>query len=237
MSILGAIGGLVGSLFSSKAAKDTNRQNILAQENAAKKQIRWRVADAKAAGVGTLAALGMNPISISPSQVSGPDFSEAGQGLGRALETQMTSRQKQDDFTRSMQRLQLERGALENEVLRSRLASEIRLARQPAQPPSMASAAGPLDQGIAPRDLDVAGVTHNMSPGWSKAQDVEDEYSDVVGNVYGVAKLLADLNYNYGHYIPTDAQLLQLLKRKFKSGYDHHHARLLLKRMPRNFHP
>lgn len=91
--------------------------------------IRWRVQDAKAAGLHPLAALGGSTsspsISVGSSGVSAPQGSIAGipgQNLSRARSATLSNLGR---HAIRMQELQLERAGLENEYLRSRIATEV----------------------------------------------------------------------------------------------------------------
>lgn len=138
MSIFTAIGSLVGGLFGSSAAKKQQQQAQQWQEHMAKNQVRFRVEDAKAAGVHPLAALGASLHSPSFTPVSGPDFGDMGQNIGRALDATMTSKEKNDDYTKAAQALTLEKMQLENDVIRNNLvASAIRTTNQPANAPKV----------------------------------------------------------------------------------------------------
>ena len=86
MSILGAIGGLVGSLLGNSAKK----KELAQQKHLAENSVSIRVADAKRAGVGTLAALGMNPIQMQPVGL-GSDFADVGQNIGRAADAAVSN--------------------------------------------------------------------------------------------------------------------------------------------------
>lgn len=100
------------------AARDYAIQKEFAQHG-----IRWRVEDAKAAGLHPLAALGMSGAGYSPSGMSvmtgssprGDFYRSAGQNISRAM---MATATKEDRISRY---LTLERQQLENDVLRADL--------------------------------------------------------------------------------------------------------------------
>lgn len=119
-SIISGIGAGIGALVSSKNAQ----KNINAQQQFAKKGIQWRVEDALAAGIHPLYALGAQTHSFSPVDASGVagGIGQMGQDLGRAVDSMRTTPEKLTAFTAMMQNLQLERGGLENELLRSQIA-------------------------------------------------------------------------------------------------------------------
>jgi hypothetical protein len=80
-SIIGAAGSLLGGLFGDDDAK----KNRALQREFAQNQIRWKVADAKAAGLHPLAALGATSTPYNPvSSPMGQAVSDAASQLGRA---------------------------------------------------------------------------------------------------------------------------------------------------------
>lgn len=114
---------------SALSGQDANRKaanrNIDMQREFAQNGIQWRVADAKAAGIHPLYALGGGGASFSPVQsVGGLDLTGMGQDLGRAFLQGQTQDQRNDalgdfikrqeaaqedrDFTRASRRLELE---------------------------------------------------------------------------------------------------------------------------------
>lgn len=81
MGLFDAIGNITGSLISANASKNASKRNAAMQREFAQQGIRWKVADAKAAGIHPLYALGASTTSFSPSYV-GADYSGLGRGLG-----------------------------------------------------------------------------------------------------------------------------------------------------------
>lgn len=145
-SFLGGLGSIAGGLFGggkNKAADLLGRQ-MDRQEIWMKNQMQWRVADAKKAGVHPLAAIGSNITAPSTPGVSvgdsgsniGESIGQMGQGIGRAVGALMSKDQKYETALRA---LQVERGELENAVLRKQLAD---LTAGPAYPETVASPLG-----------------------------------------------------------------------------------------------
>lgn len=102
MSLLGAAAiaagaGLLGGILSNKSSSKVAKNDIKMQEEFAKHGIGWKVADAKAAGLHPLAALGANTISYSPQRVGKSyDFiGSTGQNVARALTTQSTAKENE----------------------------------------------------------------------------------------------------------------------------------------------
>nr|QJB19883.1 MAG: DNA pilot protein [Microvirus sp.] len=142
-SIIGAAfpsvaGDVIGGIISKEeGAHNRNQQDQINQRNYdmqtefAKNSLRWKIEDAKAAGIHPLAALGAQGYSATPSYISsGPDNSMSnmarsmGQNISRAITATSTSHE------RAVQKLQLENMGLENELLRNRVESEKRVLSQ-----------------------------------------------------------------------------------------------------------
>lgn len=189
MSIFSAIGGLIGGFMQNKAAKEQQRF----QQEYAMKNIRWKVKDAKAAGIHPLAALGVQPAGGAPTAI--PDYSDMGQNIGRAIDATMTGEQKNDDYTKAVQSLTLQRMETENNLLKLNLVnSASATVRQAGNPPAYFASA---ESGETPRRPELPMGSLGVIPQsrrWAPAQDVEDEYSDAVSNVYGVLKWIRDYN-------------------------------------------
>lgn len=116
-SVVGGGLGLIGSANSQANAAAINKFNYEAQKEFAQNSIRWRVADAKAAGLHPLAALGAQASGYTPSAAIGdsPDFgflSDLGQNIGRAIDAKRTAAERSEQ--------EQKRNALFNEELRGR---------------------------------------------------------------------------------------------------------------------
>lgn len=133
---LGALGSVVSGIG---ASKDRRSQKQVAQNS-----IQWRVADAKAAGVHPLYALGAPTMSFSPvgDGGAGAGLSQMGQDISRARAAQMDRNERNKEWMagavdRQMQRrsneLQLQNMELQNSLLASRIAN----VNQPGTPPGI----------------------------------------------------------------------------------------------------
>lgn len=130
-----AVGSVAGGLIGAKAQQKANRQNIKLQKEFAQTGIRWKVEDAKKAGIHPLYALGANTHSFSPVSVGdggASHFAQAGQDIGRAIHATRTGGEKLDAYTAASQKLGLQRQELENALLASQLAK----INQPGTPPA-----------------------------------------------------------------------------------------------------
>lgn len=133
--ILSGIGSVASSL--TRGPGDTSQnwqqfnQNYQNQKEFAQHGIRWKVADAQAAGIHPLFALGGSTASYSPSSFSVGDTSTdyglkgMGQAVDRAVQATRTASERQaTDFQIKSQELDLEGKRLNNDILRMKLASD-----------------------------------------------------------------------------------------------------------------
>lgn len=153
--------------------REQRAHNEALQREFAQNSIQWKVKDAQAAGVHPLAALGAPSISPAVSIGSLPSgnspmgsaLASAGQDISRAMTASAT--QTQRDGAQSLaQNLLLERGALENEVLRAQLA---RLRSAQVGPGAPSAAEDPWKAGVPLNDAnDASRVTNDpvkVNPG------------------------------------------------------------------------
>lgn len=132
-ALIEAGSSLLGGLLNRSSAQDANKQqmaiaqqNIALQKEFAQNGIQWKAADAAKAGIHPLYALGANTVSFSPVSVGstadssmGNAVASAGQDIGRAMAASSSEKTR---AAATLTALQLERGALENELLRSQIA-------------------------------------------------------------------------------------------------------------------
>lgn len=140
-SIINAGASLFGGASASEDAQDAQREaQMFAQQQAnlqyerqkefAQSGIQWRAADAKAAGIHPLYAMGAQTmpftagVTMSEPRESGhmgKALANIGQDVSRSMRATMTAEQRGSDV---MAGLQLERAQLENDFLRARIAKE-----------------------------------------------------------------------------------------------------------------
>lgn len=139
-ALISGASSLLGGLFKDKSQDRANKKNIELQREFAQNGIQWKVADAKAAGLHPLAALGAQTASFSPSVVGDSSFgtgvAAAGQDIGRAIQSTRSTDQRADAYTKTVQDLTVQRMQLEN----ASLASQVAKANQPATGPAMPTA-------------------------------------------------------------------------------------------------
>lgn len=146
-SILGGLFGKSSADKQAEAQQAMNERNIALQREFAQNGIQWKVEDAKKAGIHPIYALGGNTASFTPvtsnfaADTSMPNaIAAAGQDIGRAVNATRSQGARVDAFTRTAQTLQLENMQLNNDVLRTEIASKVGRLNQQANPP-MPSAA------------------------------------------------------------------------------------------------
>lgn len=124
---------VAGILGGNEKDKDRKLQKEFAQQG-----IQWKVADAKAAGIHPLAALGAQTTSFSPVSVGEPSLASglasAGQDISRAVDATRNQTQKVDAYTKTVQDLNVRRMGLENELLASQIAKVNQAGVSPALP-------------------------------------------------------------------------------------------------------
>lgn len=175
LSALGPLANIAGSALSFFGAKDKNKQAeaLAAQEYERQKEfakmgIQWKVADATAAGVHPLFALGASTSSYAPQSIGlenasahlGKGLADMGQDLSRAATATMSQAQKGAIVAKDA--LVMEGMKLDNDIKRASLASAI----QKLQGPSIATdATGGM---IGGKKIEVDPGTTNVEDFWSK---------------------------------------------------------------------
>lgn len=86
--LLGGVSNIIGGLIGQQTQEDVAQQNIRAAQQMASNRIQWTVADAKAAGINPITALGaqtFTPPSIQTGNSLGEGIAASGQDFGRAV--------------------------------------------------------------------------------------------------------------------------------------------------------
>lgn len=134
-ALFGAAGSIAGSLLGKKSQDKQAKQNLQAQKEFAQHGIRWKVADAKAAGLHPLAALGTQTASYTPVSVGDTysNLGSAGQDIGRAIDSTRTHGERQES-NGILGKLAVERATLENDLIRSQINKNNQAGTPPARP-------------------------------------------------------------------------------------------------------
>lgn len=208
--IISGIGSAVGGYISGQASERNAERNIAMQREFAQNGLRWKVEDAKAAGVHPLAALGASTHSFAPVSVGSSGLGNAlasmGQGVGRAVNATSTSSERVSAFTTEAAKLQLDNMSLQNQMLRSKLALVNQSGGNPPFPSSDSDTTGP--QPAIPEEkkdkdrprLRIGGQPWHTDPQTSNAEEFETRYGDdgPASWVAGLAVGSQDLVRNYG---------------------------------------
>lgn len=182
-SIIGAASSLAGGFMSSNEAKE-NRQ---LQKQAMYKGIQIKVKDAEEAGIHPLYALGASTFQPTPIMSGmGEAVGNAGQDISRAVSAAQDGDERASTYTRALQGLQLERGQLENELLRGQIRNLNAPGTPPVSPDGRSSNAIIPGQGDSRAPVSALGLTVRPRASESQAQDLENEYGEVSDFVGGV---------------------------------------------------
>lgn len=224
--LIGAAASIAGGLLGNKSQKEANRaaeaqalrQEAL-QREFAQSGIQWKVEDAKKAGIHPLYALGAQTTSYSPVSAGGgaSDFSwlgDAGQNIGRAIQSQQSGSDKVAALQLTAANLQNEGLKLDNELKRTQLFSAARLAGQPGGSAGIPSLFG-TDDGTPPlmhsarepqytTNLRAFGKDIQPSPKASDAQSYEDRYGEMSDYVFGPYIALQDWYHNVAPYLERE---------------------------------
>lgn len=183
--------GLIGGAMNRRAQEEVNaqqmamaRENMALQKQFAQEGIRWKVDDARAAGIHPLYALGASTVSYSPVSVGlgadtsmGSALASAGQDISRAVSATMTQGEREQKLSDTASALSLQRMGLENELLATRVAKE------------KSAQVGPPFPGFVPEDNEVEkrvpiaalGTHAPTEPGTSPAKAWEDQFGEPGG--------------------------------------------------------
>lgn len=187
-------------------------KNRSMQKDFATHGIRWKVKDAKKAGIHPLYALGAQTTSFSPVSVGGATdaIASMGQDVSRAIDATRTQPEKLEAVSKTMQDLQIRRMGLENELLGAQIA-KLRQTQSPGLPsnnpgnlPGQGDAIVAKGTADARPPLSVGGSGWGTSPGTVNAEDVTKRYGETVGDfLYPPVVGIADAWWNLrNRFIP-----------------------------------
>lgn len=135
------LGGFLNSNSAADAAEKAGERNAALQREFAQNSLQWKAEDARKAGIHPIYAMGAPTYQATPSYIAadtsafGAGIANAGQDIGRAIDTTRTATQKISAYTATAQKLELERAQLMNDNLRADLAAKVsRGIQQPAFP-------------------------------------------------------------------------------------------------------
>lgn len=162
--------GIAGAAYSDKKNRQASNQQYLNQKEFAQMGIRWRVEDAKAAGLHPLYALNANLPTYAPSFAMdsiGPAMAEAGQNIGRAVGAQATANERAMQAL-LLRKLQAEiaetdarRGYYDSETMRNNQAA---VDTAPFPETNSNEQMGNLGQTLSSEDVGIVGQHINQAP-------------------------------------------------------------------------
>lgn len=246
--LLSAGASLINGFANRSAQQDYNQQQLqLAHEQMAMQRefaqmgIRWKVEDAKAAGLHPLAALGAQVSSPSPVSIGGEapklDFGSMGQDLSRAFKAAATKEERDAIDLEKTKSLAREGLSLDNDIKRTEIASRlISTARQSGQvgPPLPRPGPNRTVDGLAVNDDDLKqkqgdipsqkysrpfGYPLYHNPYFSDGQVAEDRYGDseILSTAKAAANLVADHLYTGYLAFPRDWSIRGGDRSRFRS--------------------
>lgn len=124
-SIISAGASLLGGFLGQKSEDKRADQNVALQKEFAQHGVRWKVEDAKAAGLHPLAALGAQTSSFSPIQVGSSlpeSFARAGQDISRAVDAKTTHPERIANIQERLLQIQADGAEIDNAIKASQLA-------------------------------------------------------------------------------------------------------------------
>lgn len=193
-ALISAGASLLGGFLGNQQKTEGQNREIELQKEFAQNGLRWKIDDAKAAGIHPLAALGATGAAYSPVGLGDNDtaasFASAGQDFSRAIDATRTAPEQAGAYGKKIEALTLDRMGLENQLLRAQILD----ITAPRRPPFPMADSGYEMPGQPGSGLKVAGLPVKKDTGFSDAQDVEDRYGDIVQMIYGIPTLAADLH-------------------------------------------
>lgn len=209
-ALISAGSSLLGGFLNRKSTEENNNRliqqaelNRQMQYEFAQNGIRWKVDDAKAAGIHPLYALGASTQSYSPVSVGtaadssfGSGLASAGQDISRAINATRTSSERSEAVTKTVQDLELTNMGLKNELLATQIA-KLKAAPNPPMPDGK-SESGDRDLQLWEGEPKVS--TPKVE---AKQEKIEDEYGDdglpaIPGQLRFVRDWLKSQGYEWG---------------------------------------
>lgn len=249
-----SLGGKALDAYSAKENNETQlqiaRENMALQREFAQSGVQWKVADAQKAGIHPLAALGANTTSFSPVSVGdlkGSNFGDMGQDLGRAVKAAMSDNDRKEETQREANKLALDKAGLENDILRTELASKQKrmetnggavampanttvLSRVPMPRPFPGERT--ISEGVAVKDDDIKqkaedfpatkivrpfGYPLYANPWFNDGQQFEDRYGD--SEIGSTIKFGVNTIADHIYSAPSAARAAWKRYRRYQSGY------------------
>lgn len=194
--LIGGALGALGSILGGNAAEKGKKAEIAYQKEFAKQGVRWRVEDARAAGIHPAIAMGASVPSYTPVGLgsgTAEGLAGASQAIGGAISRTMTAPERVDAFTQQTQALTLSRMGLENELLATEIANAKRQFAGPAFPLAVGDAGvvpGQGDAVIVPTPFGLPGLKV-ANP--DLAQTSQNHFGEPLEWLYGIGNWVDSL--------------------------------------------
>ncbi|AXL14895.1 hypothetical protein [Microviridae sp.] len=129
-AVIAAAAAIGGGILSNRAARKQAEQEQAVQREFAQNSIQWKTADAKAAGVHPLYAIGTPTQTYSPitySDSMGPALASAGQSIARGYAAQQSQKNTDRQYNKSVSDSNFMRDMAQNQMIleQQRLQAEI----------------------------------------------------------------------------------------------------------------
>lgn len=119
-AVIAAGAAIGGGLLSNRSARKQAAQQAALQREFAQNSIQWRTADAKAAGLHPLYAMGASPTPYSPTTYSdamGPALASAGQSIARGYEVHQAQKNADRQYNKSLSDSKFMRNMAQNNMI------------------------------------------------------------------------------------------------------------------------
>ena len=153
-ALIGGATSILGGILGSSSKKKESQLEYERQKEFAQHGIRWKVEDAKQAGIHPLYAVGAPTTTYAAQAATGTDYglAQAGQDIGRAIDAKRTHSERDKATLDTANALQLQNMELRNELLSTQIAK----IRGAGQPPPIPGSGNFL--------IDGQGDSHNLLP-------------------------------------------------------------------------
>ena len=196
-----AAASLYGGSKARKAQKKANAANLAMQLDMAKNAIRYKVQDAKNAGVHPLFALGASTQSFTPSQqpvTDGSQYSQAGQAIQGALDSYASRKERDKALALERSQMTLEMMKSLADARKTSAEADYWLSQAAASDDMRSQARNNITQDTKAQseyDTGVGGVPLGK---YQQVKQLESEYGQEGADAVGLARLFKELTLTFG---------------------------------------
>ena len=218
----------IGGLLSDQSRERQNQANIDNQKLFAKKGLQWKAADAKAAGLHPLFAMGAPTMSFTPNPVTGSGVGDALQTMARKAKTAKIDKLNQELLRQQIaeSHSRTANNILENQMRKANFIEQQLEASAIKTDQAMANAVqdAQLQADVMAKTRttpEIAGK--KVKPGnLSDAEVIEQRYGEVASILYGLMVLGSDAYTSFKEKFERDKQSLgqtgQMQRKSIRSG-------------------